>query len=172
MRKVVFFFLVAFVFFACGNKQANDTVDSKNFQLDNFLTQADQLVNDTVTVEGYVTHTCKHSGKRCFIVGEDENTTLRVEAGGEIKGFDRDLTGKKIAVKGVVMERRLTKEYIDQYEEKVKAKEMKEDGSAESCQKEYQNIAKMREWMKENNKDYYAIYYVDGQSYEVKEATK
>ena len=30
-----------------------------------------------------------------------------------------------------------------------------------------ENINEMREWMKAHNKDYYSIYYMDGERYEV-----
>ena len=41
-----------------------------------------------------------------------------------------------------------------------------EDGSAETCEAELANINEMREWMQEQGKDYYAIYYIDGLSYQ------
>lgn len=137
------------------------------YKLDSLLKVADRLVDQTVTVRGFVTHTCKHSGKRCFIVGDDPNASFRVEAGGEIGGFNRELTGSELAITGIVRERRLTKEYIDQYEEEVNEKKHKEDGSAETCQAELNNINEMREWMKAHNKDYYSIYYMDGERYDV-----
>ncbi len=46
-------------------------------------------------------------------------------------------------------------------------KAVEEDGSAESCQAEMTNIAEMRSWMKENGKDYYSIYFLNGTSYEM-----
>ena len=46
---------------------------------------------------------------------------------------------------------------------------MKEDGSAETCQAELANISEMRDWMKKNNKDYYAIYYLDGEEFSIVE---
>ena len=49
------------------------------------------------------------------------------------------------------------------------AKKVKDDGSAESCDAETANITAMRQWMKEHNKDFYSIYYIDGTNYEVVE---
>lgn len=161
---------------SCSNKQTNQTqqqtgdtavADVQAYKLDSLLSVADQLTDKTVTVRGFVTHTCKHSGKRCFIVGDDQKTSFRVEAKGDIGGFNRELIGSELAITGVVKERRLTKEYIDQYEEQVNEKKAKEDGSAETCQAELNNIQGMREWMKSNNKDYYSIYYMDGEKYDV-----
>lgn len=181
MKKILFLAVVLSCMAACNNKSAeqqsagqNEEVktyaaDASVYKLDSLLAAADQLVDQTVTVRGFVTHTCKHSGKRCFIVGDDQKTSFRVEAGGEIGGFNRELTGSELAITGIVRERRLTKEYIDQYEEQVNEKKLQEDGSAETCQAELNNINGMREWMKANNKNYYSIYYMDGESYEVVE---
>lgn len=158
-----------------GSETANNNSDSiattniATYELDSLLAVADQLIDKTVKVRGVVTHTCKHSGKRCFIVGQNEDASFRVEAGGEIGGFNKELVGSELDIVGIVRERRLTKEYIDQYEKEVEAEKVKEDGSAETCQAELSNIESMRKWMKENNKDYYSIFYMDGENYDVVE---
>lgn len=157
-----------------GSETANNNSDSiatniATYELDSLLAVADQLIDKTVKVRGIVTHTCKHSGKRCFIVGQNEDASFRVEAGGEIGGFNKELVGSELDIVGIVRERRLTKEYIDQYEKEVEAEKVKEDGSAETCQAELSNIESMRKWMKENNKDYYSIFYMDGENYDVVE---
>ena len=178
MKKIAFLVLIAGFLFSCGNNKTetksaeiaevvNDNVPV--YKLDSLLAVADQLVDKTVKVRGSVTHTCKHSGKRCFIVGDNENVTMRVEAKGNIGGFNRELVGAELEITGVLKERRLTKEYIDQMEKDVNEKKIKEDGSAESCQAELSNISEMRNWMKNNNKDYYSIYFLDGEEYEVVE---
>ncbi|MDO4703415.1 hypothetical protein [Tannerella sp.] len=179
MKKILFLAAALLMMAACNNKRAEQQSASQEenveanasevpvYKLDSLLKVADRLVDQTVTVRGFVTHTCKHSGKRCFIVGDDPNASFRVEAGGEIGGFNRELTGSELAITGIVRERRLTKEYIDQYEEEVNEKKHKEDGSAETCQAELNNINEMREWMRAHNKDYYSIYYMDGERYEV-----
>ena len=179
MKKILFLAAALLTMAACSNKSAEqqragqeENVEAHAsevpvYKLDSLLKVADRMVDQTVTVRGFVTHTCKHSGKRCFIVGDDPNTSFRVGAGGEIGGFNRELTGSELAITGIVRERRLTKEYIDQYEEEVNEKKHKEDGSAETCQAELNNINEMREWMKAHNKDYYSIYYMDGERYEV-----
>ncbi len=178
MKKLFLIATVAFVVVACGGKKTESHAESVGkeislatnvYELDSLLTVADKLVNKDVTVRGFVTHTCKHSGKRCFIVGESQKASLRVEAKGDIGGFNRELVGSELAISGVLKERKLTREYIDQYEKDVNEKKIKEDGSAETCQAELNNIQEMRDWMKSNNKDYYSIYYMDGQSYDVVE---
>lgn len=181
MKNLIFLALVAMCLASCTSKNTEkerngsdstslaQASDIAIYPLDSLLAIADQLVDKTVTVKGSVTHTCKHSGKRCFIVGDNENVSMRVEAKGNIGGFNRELVGSELAITGVVKERRLTKEYIDQYEKDVNEKKVKEDGSAETCQAELANISEMRDWMKKNNKDYYAIYYMDGEEFSIVE---
>jgi hypothetical protein len=153
---------------ASNSEQTVTTDDFPVLPLDSLLKVADTELDKTVKVTGYVTHTCKHSGKRCFIVGESQTASMRIEAKGEIGGFNRELVGSKIEVTGTLKERRLTKEYIDQMEKDVDLKK-EEDGAAESCAAELSNINDMRKWMKDNNKEYYSIYYMDGHNYTVLE---
>lgn len=181
MKKMMFLAIVAICLASCTSKSADNKGNNSDstsvvqvsdlavYPLDSLLAVADQLVDKKVTVKGSVTHTCKHSGKRCFIVGDNENVSMRVEAKGNIGGFNRELVGSELAITGIVKERRLTKEYIDQYEKDVNEKKVKEDGSAETCQAELANINEMRDWMKKNNKDYYAIYYMDGEEFSIVE---
>jgi hypothetical protein len=178
MKHLLILAILAIIVASCNNskKSAQPDQDTNQvqsvaevpvFELDSLLAVADQKVDQTVKVRGYVTHTCKHSGKRCFIVGESQDASFRVEAKGEIGGFNRELVGSKLEITGVVKERRLTKEYLDQTEKDLNEQKAKEDGSAESCQAELNNISEMRAKMKELGKDYYSIYYMDGQNYEV-----
>ncbi|MDR1738587.1 MAG: hypothetical protein LBR66_07235 [Candidatus Symbiothrix sp.] len=177
MKKVVLFSVMTVALIACnGKKQAAPveetpvavSIEVPVYDLDSLLQIAEQEVDKTVKVVGYVTHTCKHSGKRCFIVGESQTASMRVEAKGEIGGFNRELIGSKLAIIGEFKERRLSQEYINQMEKDVNLQK-EENGAAESCQAELNNINDMRKWMKDHGKDYYSIYYMDGQSFEILE---
>lgn len=178
MKNSVLIILCALCLTACGNKSTNTqtpeveettkfSVELPKYKMEELLAVAEQQVGNEVIVIGHVTHTCVHAGKRCFITGEDGETSMRIEAGGEIGGFNRELVGSELAIKGIVRENKLTKEYLDQTEKELKEGALEEDGSAETCAAELNNISSMREWMKANNKDYYSIYYVDGLDYEV-----
>jgi len=174
MKKILFVALASIAMIACNGpaKKADNTEKAsptiETLKVDNLLANAEQLVDKTIKVTGHVTHTCKHSGKRCFLVGDNEKFTVRVEAGGKITGFNRELVGNTIMVEGILKERRLSKEYIDQMEHETNEK-AKEDGTAETCATEMNNINDMRAWMKSNNKDHYAIYFIEGLAYEVVE---
>jgi hypothetical protein len=171
MRQLVLFAVLATALFSCsGNKnQANNSEPA--VELEQLLAVAEQKVDKTVTVVGYVTHTCKHSGKKCFIVGESQNITLRVEAQGEIETFSPELVGSKLAITGVLKEQHLSRETIDEMENDVIVLQHSEEASEEDCAAELSNISDMRKWMKDNNKDYFVIYYMDGQKYDVLDLT-
>ena len=179
MKKIIYV-LVAVLGFgltACGGnnkKQSAETTGEtvtvavdKALYVEDLLAKAETEVGKEVVLRGFITHTCKHSGRRCFVVGKDQKTSIRVEAKGNIGGFNRELIGSEVAIKGTLRESRLTKEYIDQMEEELNEKKGNEDGSAESCDAEMKNIDSMREWMKNNNKEFYSLYYIDGLEYEV-----
>jgi hypothetical protein len=178
MKQLFLLAVLSVAFFSCsGNKKTETVAETAEattlaseqlpvFGLDSLLKVADRELDKTVRVNGYVTHTCKHSGKRCFIVGESQSVSMRIEAKGEIGGFNRELVGSKIEVAGVLKERRLSREYIADMEKDVELKK-KEDGTAESCAAELNNIAEMRKWMKDNGKNYYSIYYMDGLNFTV-----
>ena len=87
---------------------------------------AEKQLNDTVVLKGVVKHTCSHSGRRCFIADSTGKLTIRVEAGGNIQSFNKELVNSEIVVTGVLQEQRLSQEYIDNWEKKSQKKRLKE----------------------------------------------
>jgi len=166
MKQFLLFTVLSFALVSCsGNGKQAEVAQDKTFELDNLMLLADQKINDTLTVVGYVTHTCKHSGKKCFIVGESQGISMQILAGGEIESFDAELVGSKLSVTGVIKEYHLSQEAIAEDEKSVQ--ERIEGGeSAESCAAEMSSIEEMRKWMEANNKDYYVIYYMEGLKFE------
>lgn len=177
MKKPLLVLVVSLLMVACGGQAKKVKLKTKSgvetkattqvYTIESLLLEASTLADKEVTVRGTITHTCKFSGKRCFLMGADQKTTLRVEAKGDIGGFNRELIGSELAITGILRESRLTKEYIDRWEEEVKESQGKEDGSVESCDAETDNIQSMKEWMKKNNQDYFSTYFMDGESFEV-----
>ncbi|MDR2448675.1 MAG: hypothetical protein LBD52_01795 [Prevotellaceae bacterium] len=176
MKKNLLLCLVIFALAACNNSGSkNQTAANAGtetlasalpvFTIDSLLSQAEQFVDQPVRVTGHVTHTCKHSGRRCFIVNENKEVSIRVEAKGKIGGFNRELIGSAIDVEGILRERRYTPADIDNLQKAIDEKRVKNDGSEEMCNAETANVRRMRTWMKDHGKDYYATYYIDGQDY-------
>ena len=159
IKQFLFLFILAAMLSSC-TENSSKTAYTVNELMDTVSTQIDKEVR----VRGKVNHVCKHSGMKCFIVNENEDLSMQIMAGGIIKSFDNDLIGSEIEAVGIVREHRMEKEQIDE-REKTAHDQMHEEGAHEQCQAMLNNVAQMREWMAKNNKDYYAIYYIDGIRY-------
>ena len=130
-----------------------------------------KLIDQNITIKGTVTHICKHGGKKCSIMGENPETFIQVMAGEKIGSFPTDLIGSNILVKGIVKERRITKEDVVKQEEALKAASEKAEKAENAegkkhCSHSMHNVSKMKQWMTDNNKEYYPIYFVQGISFE------
>jgi len=56
--------------------------------------------NKEVAISGMVTHVCRHGGQKCFVVGADGETQIRIVPAGDIDEFKIDLEGSSVAFKG------------------------------------------------------------------------
>lgn len=190
MKQILFVSLILFCLNSCGKKtsenQSSPEGQSTAFSVEKLVASAESEVGKEIQLKGVVTHVCKHSGKKCFLAGDTENLTMQVMAGGDITSFDKELIGSEIIVKGTLKEgKRISKEDIASQEqavnEEMKASQNHEHGegcnhgdekgesAAHQCESKLNNIKQMQAWMEKNNKDFYALYYIDGVSYELAE---
>ena len=160
MVKQLLFLFVAIAMLSSCTANSSKTAYTVDELMDTVSTQ----VGQEVKVLGKVNHVCQHSGMKCFIVNETDNLSIQIMAGGIIKSFDNDLIGSKIEVVGIVREHRVEKEQIDETEKTAQDQIHLEDAH-DQCQAMLDNVTQMRNWMEKNNKDYYAIYYIDGIRY-------
>ena len=158
-KKLLFLFVAIATLLSCTANNSNSA-----YTVDELMSTISTQVDQEVKVLGTVNHVCKHTGMKCFIVNEKEDFSIQIMAGGIIKSFDNDLIGNKIEAVGVVRERRIEKEQVDETE-KAARDLMHDEEAHEQCQAMLDNVAQMRAWMEKNNKDYYAIYYIDGIRY-------
>ena len=142
------------------------TAETSAVTPEKIMAEGATLVNQTVEVKGMITHVCKHGGKKCSIIGEDPNLFIQVMVGGEMEVFTQEQIGTNITVKGTVKERQITKEMIAQQEEALKAAAANAENKAaeEHCSQSMHNVNRMKQWMTDNSKDYYPVYYVEGNS--------
>ena len=116
MKRSTFIFIIACIatlsIVGCKNtnkktQQENTTeisLASKTLDVNGLLNVAEEQLNDTVILKGVVKHTCSHSGRRCFIADSTGKFTIRVEAGGNIQSFNKELVNSEIVVTGVLKE--------------------------------------------------------------------
>ena len=187
MKKIIFLTIAAALVMSCGNNSSEKkqsevqaevqstkaNSELKVYSVSDIIENGAELQGKEVNIQGFITHTCKHSGRRCFVVGKDDSDlSIRVEAGGKIGGFNRELVGAEVLITGVVMEQRLSKEYLKQYEEQLNEQIKKEDGNIESCGSELANLEAIKEKLKAEGKDYYSTYFLNGVDYKEIKTTK
>lgn len=122
MKKSIFLSAVAFIGMmlatSCGNKAQNETVEEAvAISVDSVVSNPEAYMGDTITIEGVVSHLCKHGGKKAFLLGSNDSTMIRCEATPEMGGaFPQESIHKPMKVTGIVMESRLGEEEVQQIE--------------------------------------------------------
>ena len=157
---------VAAMLTACGGKANKEVAKTASLietatPIDSMLSQMGKHVGDTIAISGTVRHTCKHSGRRCFISGDDRSKSIRIEAGGNIGGFNKELIGSQIAVKGVVKEIRTTKEDFLKYRAELEAQKA-QGTEADHCESSIGDIDAKLAKMEQDGKAYWSDYYLAG----------
>jgi len=100
--SVIFIVLALFIFCKGNNETTNENIkQSQNItSVDSLLQFADSFVGKTVVTRGMVSHVCRVSGKKLFIMGKNPKQMVKVTTGRDISQFDIALEGSEILVKG------------------------------------------------------------------------
>jgi len=111
MKKIALIGLVAILFASCGQQTKKQELKSESAQVeaialtvDQVLDQAPELADREVVVKGTVMHVCQQGGQRCFLMGSNEDITIRIEAGEKIGAFSQELMGSELEIAGVLKE--------------------------------------------------------------------
>ncbi len=104
--------VIALGFASCTQKQA-ETAAPAALSVDSVFANAQELLGDTIEVEGYCSHLCAHGGRKAFLTGADSALVLRCEATAEMGGaFAPDTKGKELTVRGILRETRIGEEEV------------------------------------------------------------
>ena len=68
--------------------------------VEEILAQPAEYENKQIAISGMVTHVCRHGGQKCFVLGQDGETQIRIVPGGDIDEFTIDLEGSTVAFMG------------------------------------------------------------------------
>ncbi|HRY98677.1 MAG TPA: hypothetical protein P5550_06415 [Bacteroidales bacterium] len=117
IKKVLFFAMLTLLFAACNTTGKGE---GEAMTVGQFLEEAENLVDQTISIEGTVTHVCKHGGKRLFIKDAEDNE-IKVESGESIAQFDATLEGTDIIVEAIVKELRIDEAYLQEWEAELAA---------------------------------------------------
>lgn len=182
MKKLSFILFGLLILAACQPSRQNSESSNEElltFTVDEIQQQGDDFVGKEVVVTGMVSHVCKHSGARCFLMGSQEEATIRVEAGHQIGSFNQEQMGSDLKVKGVLQEIRIDDAYVAEMAAEIEDEgtvsdsdhAMGHDGNHEvdggdHDQDQMNQLAKMRQKIEASEKGYYSIFYLDGISSE------
>ncbi|MEA3495498.1 MAG: hypothetical protein U9R42_05620 [Bacteroidota bacterium] len=129
IKNVFAILVVALVLFACGNKETKDEITK--IDVNEFVENAVNYVDQTVSIEGTVIHTCEHGGKKMFI-SDDESRKVKITAGEDVPKFEQTLEGSDVIIEGVVRELRIDEKYLVEWEMKIQEEEAKEKEEIEA----------------------------------------
>ena len=108
MQRILLWVAGAMLMTACsqsGNKgdgslQASDKQEVITATVEELLAQPAEYENKQIAVSGMVTHVCRHGGQKCFVLGQDGETQIRIVPGGDIDEFKIDMEGSTISFTG------------------------------------------------------------------------
>jgi hypothetical protein len=103
-RKIVSLLIATMILASCGNKTNKNTANAEGqpvkIEFAALIANPADYIGKTIVVEGKVVHVCRETGKKVFIVGDNPDVMLYVQAGDNNEKFPMELMGNKISVEG------------------------------------------------------------------------
>ncbi len=159
MKNLVVVTLLAIVLFGCSSQKSKKQIEVQAgpevavLSVDALIDQAADLADKEIVVKGTVMHVCTHGGQRCFLMGSNEDVTIRIEAGEKIGSFSQELMGSDIEITGVLREVK-TEAQAHNPGQHESAEGEKHEESAET--------EKAHEIIAESNEGAEAVYFIEG----------
>jgi hypothetical protein len=175
IKKLFPILIVAIFAFASCNRGAENIADvPKNdttlIKVLTFEQQADSCIDKPVIIEGTVLHTCKHGGKRMFLIDGTDSIRVEITAGPDIVKFDETLIGSRVRVFGNLREERIDAKYLNEWEAEVLKPEENHNVGVHSGAKGHEdqgkedklnNIKALRENLKNSGKDHLSNFSIE-----------
>ncbi|MDO5571155.1 MAG: hypothetical protein Q4F97_06780 [Bacteroidales bacterium] len=185
------FAILSILFVSCGKSKSDDksaqpAAEQKSsvMPVDDLLNNAENLIGQSVELEGVCTHICQHSAKKIFLMGSDDTKTIRIESG-ELGSFDQKCVNSIVTVKGKLVEEKIDEKYLQNWEAKLALQAQENHGDSEAgCSTEKKargetanspsaRIAEFRKRIAERNeksgKNYLSFYHVVAEGYSINE---
>ena len=182
MKKLFPLFAVIILFAAACNQSVKEetaeevTIDTAWITVASFDTSAASYVDQPIWIEGTVTHTCKHGGKRMFIADGNDSILVEITAGPEVVMFDAALEGSRVQVLGILKEERIDTKYLNEWEAEVlKPEEENHDAGLHEGTKGHEDATKedklkqinaLRNQLKESGQDHLSFYSIEAIAFE------
>lgn len=132
--------LVTVFIASCGNAPKNEakndtSTDATKVEFASLIENPGNYMDKTISVEGKVVHVCMESGKKLFIVGENPDIRLYIQAGENMPKFPMELLGSTVVVEGKLVK---TGGMAMEGKAKAEGEAMKQEGGmpADSCETE------------------------------------
>lgn len=101
--------MAAALFMACNRSgKNNDTALDTDRGSEALMVSVEEIVaqpanfnGKEVAISGLVTHVCREGGQKCFVVGQDGETQIRIVPGGDIDEFKIDIEGSTVSFRGM-----------------------------------------------------------------------
>lgn len=141
-----------------------------------FTDSAEKYSGKPMWIEGTVFHTCKHGGKRMFLVDGTDSIRVEVTTGNNIPKFDESLIGSRVKVLGILKEERVDNKYLNEWEAEVKKPVENHNAGLHSgarghedkdTQDKLDEINSLREDLKKSGKDHLSFFSVEAISYTI-----
>lgn len=108
MQRFILLVLGVVLMSSCGQTGQTERVGSPEAEKEKILTatveemlaQPADYDGKEVAISGMVTHVCRHGGQKCFVLGKDGESQIRIVPSGDIDEFKIDLEGSTVAFKG------------------------------------------------------------------------
>lgn len=178
MKKFAALLLLMTAFLVSCNtgakKEADNANDTVLLTVASFDTAAHSYVDKPVWIEGTVTHTCKHGGKRMFIADGNDSILVEVTTGPDIVKFEDALIGSRLKVLGTLKELRIDDKYLNEWEAELKKPVENHEGGVHTGQKGHEDqsaedkfaqINAYRDQIKSSGTDHLSFYSVEALSY-------
>jgi hypothetical protein len=177
--KTYFLSIAVLFFIGCTNSSQKKSAQIANevssdvevINVVDLLANAKDYDGKEVIITGTATHVCKHSGKRLHLMGNDEKSKIRVEAG-EIGQFERELEGSDIIAKGIFHREVMDEEYMAKWSEELgeegKGMGKGEHKSHEEKEEEAGKMQTYKEMMGKTADGQLESFWLEGISFETK----
>jgi len=105
IRKIPLMLLLVLVVVACAKKEEKKTAPQEvvTLTVSELMKNADDYVDRTVKLTGTVSHVCRKSGKKLFLLGQEEGQNFKINTGDNIPVFDVALEGSKVIAEGIIV---------------------------------------------------------------------
>jgi hypothetical protein len=184
--KNLFLLVIALTFsiIVNGNPQKADVADNKPVKVTvaDFNEKAAGLVGKKVVIVAIVDHICKHGGKKMILVAENTDARVKVTPQEGMGAFKPELEGEEVKVTGTVHEMKVDENYLNNWEDEIKAGFKKEKGIHEGKEEAMKNregnsekmaedpmkqIKALRKKLKDSGKDHLSYYSIVCSDYEI-----